>query len=132
MRLVEIEDHLEPEPVIVPPVLSKSALGEPVMRLVWSRALDVLERASDVTFVGYSFPETDLAARTLFDEGLEGLGRDRIRVVNKVESEQKRDDTKRRYELVFGNIPEENFLFEDALEWIRRLPAMESEDEKGP
>lgn len=72
-RLPGVEDHLDPEPVIVPPVLSKSVLEEPVMRIVWSKAFDVLDQAGEVTFVGYSFPETDIGARTLFQEGLEGL-----------------------------------------------------------
>ena len=50
--------HLEPEPVIVPPVLSKSDLVEqPVLRLVWSLAYEQLSTADSVTFIGYSFPQ---------------------------------------------------------------------------
>ena len=96
------------------------------MRIVWSRAFDVLKHAADVTFVGYSFPETDIAARTLFEEGLEGLSRSRIQVVNFAGTPEKDEATKRRYRCVLGKIPEHNFLVIDALEWIRRLPSQES------
>ena len=54
-RHPQVGGHLEPEPVMVPPVLSKSSLVEqPVLRLVWSHAFDSLETAHEVTFIGYS------------------------------------------------------------------------------
>ena len=49
-----IEDHLEPEPFIVPPVLAKTDLGEqPTLRLVWHKAFNALRSAQKVVFVGY-------------------------------------------------------------------------------
>jgi hypothetical protein len=62
-----VSPYLDPEPFIVPPVLTKSDLVEqPVLRVIWSRAFDLLEAADKVTCVGYSLPVTDIAAGTLF------------------------------------------------------------------
>lgn len=62
---------LEHQPFIVPPVMTKSAImQEPVLRAVWTRAYEVLEKAQEVVFVGYSLPTTDLASRFLFAEAI--------------------------------------------------------------
>ena len=76
--------HLEPEPFIVPPVLLKSALVEqPILRLVWHRAYQALVKARQVTFVGYSFPPTDITVNILFDEAVQIPGGPyRVNVVN--------------------------------------------------
>lgn len=67
----DIEAHLEPAPFIVPPVLVKSELSRhPVLRVVWAAALKKLREAKEVVFIGYSLPQTDLAARMLFRESL--------------------------------------------------------------
>ena len=117
-------DHLEPEPVIVPPVLSKSSLVEqPVLRLVWSRAFTELATADEVTFIGYSFPTTDIAVRTLFSEAMEDLPRDNIAIVNLAGDESEADATRTAYRTALGHIPDEQFHFGGALEWIRRLPS---------
>ena len=118
----QVRGHLEPEPVMVPPILSKSSLVEqPVLRLVWSQAFDRLATAHEVTFVGYSFPTTDMAARTLFSEALKDLPRDDITVVNLSREAPEAELTRRRYRSVFGDIPDERFHFGGALEWIRGL-----------
>ena len=59
--------HLGTEPVIVPPVLSKSDLvAQPVLRLVWSLAFERLSIADSVTFIGYSFsPDRHRSPRPL-------------------------------------------------------------------
>ena len=122
LRYPDIIGHLEPEPVMVPPVLSKSSLVEqPVLRLVWSHAFASLETAHEVTFIGYSFPPTDMAARTLFSEALKDLPREDITVVNLSREESEAEVTRRRYRSVLGDIPDEQFRFEGALEWIRGL-----------
>ena len=116
--------HLEPEPVMVPPVLSKSGLVEQaVLRLVWSLAFARLEAAHEVTFIGYSFPATDMAARTLFSEALEDLPREDITVVNLSGDDSEAETTRDRYRSVFGHIPDGQFHFDGALEWIRGLPS---------
>ena len=115
--------HLEPEPVIVPPVLSKSSLVEqPVLRLVWSRAFTELATADQVTFIGYSFPVTDIAVRTLFSEAMEDLPRENITIVNLASDESGEDVTRAAYRVALGDIPSEQFYFDGALEWIRGLP----------
>ena len=107
---------------MVPPVLSKSSLvKQPVLRLVWSQAFASLERAHEVTFIGYSFPTTDMAARTLFSEALKDLPREDINVVNLSREESEAELTRERYRSVLGDIPDEQFRFDGALEWIRGL-----------
>ena len=121
---VEVDRHLEPEPVIVPPVLSKSSLVEqPVLRLVWSRAFTELATAHQVTFIGYSFPTTDIAVRTLFSEAMEDLPRENITIVNLAGDESGADATRTAYRAALGHIPDEQFQFDGALEWIRDLPS---------
>ena len=122
LRHPQVSGHLEPEPVMVPPVLSKSSLVEqPILRLVWSRAFASLESAHEVTFIGYSFPTTDMAARTLFYEALKDLPREDINVVNLSREESEAEFTRGRYRSVLGDIPDERFHFEGALEWMRGL-----------
>ena len=115
--------HLEPEPVIVPPVLSKSSLVEqPVLRLVWSRAFAELATADQVTFIGYSFPTTDIAVRTLFAEAMEDLPRENLTIVNLASDESGAEATRTAYCASLGHIPDRQFHFGGALEWIRSLP----------
>ena len=98
LRHPQVDGHLEPEPVMVPPVLSKSSLvKQPVLRLVWSQAFDSLATAHQVTFIGYSFPETDMAARTLFSEALKDLPPEDITVVNLSREDPEAEMTRRRY-----------------------------------
>lgn len=119
-----IERHLEPEPVMVPPVLTKSGLVEqPVLRLVWSQAFERLVAASGVTFIGYSFPATDTAARVLFSEALRDLPRPGIRVVGLEESPADKDALTVRYRSVLGDIPDDSFFFGGARRWVEQLDA---------
>lgn len=121
-----VERHLDPEPVIVPPVLTKSELvAQPVLRLVWSRAFARLAAADGVTFIGYSFPSTDAAARVLFSEALRDLPANRIRVVGYECTEAGKTDLKDRYRSVLVDIPEERFFFDGAVAWIQGIKADE-------
>ena len=117
-----IAQHLETEPVIVPPVLAKSSLlAQPVLRLVWTLAFEVPTRAKKVTFIGYSFPSTDLASRTLFSEALRDLPSENIRVVDLATEEADIERFKTRYRSVLGEIPDHRFSFDGAVPWIRTL-----------
>ena len=123
LRFPQAAGNLEPDPVMVPPVLTKSSLVEqPVLRLVWSHAFDSLATAHEITFIGYSFPTTDMAARTLFSEALKDFPPQDINVVNLCRDDIEAEATRRRYRTVLGNIPDEKFHFEGALKWIQRLP----------
>ncbi len=114
--------HLEPEPLIVPPVLTKSGLAaQPVLRLVWTRAFDRLAAADGVTFVGYSFPPTDAAARVLFSEALRDLPPEDIEVVGLEETDAGKAAVKSRYRSVLGDIPDDRFFFDGALRWVKEL-----------
>ena len=117
-----VERHLEHRPLIAPPVLSKSSLvGQPVLRLVWSRAFDVLARAHKVTFVGYSFPTTDMASQTLFSEALKDLPASAIQVVNIARGRKERNRIVERYRSILGDIPDSQFQFDGAVKWSEVL-----------
>ena len=114
--------HLEPEPVIVPPVLSKSDLvAQPVLRLVWSLAYEHLSTAEAVTFIGYSFPATDTAARVLFAEALADLPPDAVTVVGLETDDVGVTALKARYRDVLGPVPDDCFFLDGALDWVQRL-----------
>ena len=122
LRFPQVAGSLEPEPVIVPPVLTKSSLVEqPVLRLVWSHVFAKLAMAHEVTFIGYSFPRTDMAARTLFFDALKDLPPEMTTVVNLSREDSEAEVIRRRYRSVLDDIPDENFHFESALEWIQGL-----------
>ena len=115
--------HLESEPVIVPPVLSKSDLvAQPVLRLVWTLAYEHLSTAEAVTFIGYSFPTTDTAARVLFSEALADLPLDAVTVVGLETDDIGAEALKTRYRDVLGPIPDDCFFLDGALDWVQRLP----------
>ena len=120
--------HLGTEPVIVPPVLSKSDLvAQPVLRLVWSLAFERLSIADSVTFIGYSFPPTDTAARVLFEEALADLPPTAVTVVNLETDEGRIQALKTRYRDVLGPIPNDSFFLAGAGPWLQQLPTPASE-----
>ncbi len=115
-----IRSHLEPEPLMIPPVLSKSGLVEqPVLRLVWRHAFELLAKARHVAFLGYSFPTTDVAAQTIFQEALDDFPMDNILVVNLAESASDKEAVRKRYRAILGNIPDDCFDFRGVLEWSK-------------
>ena len=117
-----VERHLERSPLIAPPVLSKSSLvRQPVLRLVWSLAYEKLARAHSVSFVGYSFPTTDMASQTLFSEALKDIPTSAIRVVNLARGREARNRIIERYRSVLGDIPDSQFQFNGALKWSEEL-----------
>lgn len=116
-----INRHLEEEPFLVPPVLDKTALGsEPVLKTVWSLAKMRLEIAPRIYFIGYSMPVTDLAGSFLFSETL-GERVPHIRVVNLAENESDTEQIKGAYRKVFPNIQDNQFEFDGAIEWVKRI-----------
>ena len=109
-------------------MLSKSDLvAQPVLRLVWSLAFERLSTADSATFIGYSFPPTDTAARVLFEEALADLPPAAITVVN-LETDQGRIQAlKSRYRDVLGPIPDDNFFLDGADSWVKQLPTPASD-----
>jgi len=117
-----IEAHLEPEPFIVPPVLLKSVLIEqPILRLVWGFAAETLRYATDVTFVGYSMPLTDIASTFLFRESLGHLSAERVTVIDIDLGLEPKTRLMNDYRAVFPQIGEGQFRFIGAEEWARRV-----------
>jgi len=115
-----IRSHLEPEPLMIPPVLSKSGLVEqPVLRLVWRHAFELLAKARHVAFLGYSFPTTDVAAQTIFQEALNVPPMKDILVVNLAESASDKEAVRERYRAILGDIPDDCFDFRGVLEWSK-------------
>lgn len=114
-----VKRHLDPTPFLVPPVLIKTDLrDQPILQVVWSQAYHVLTNSKHAVFVGYSFPQTDIATVTLFNEALQHLDQSHIRVVNIVEKEQ---DIKKAYRLVFPKLADDQFDFRGALEWVEEF-----------
>ena len=117
-----VERHLESQPLIAPPVLSKASLvRQPVLRVVWSLAYEKLAKARSVTFIGYSFPTTDMAAQTLFYEALRDLPRNAINVVTLARTAEEKESIVERYSSILGRIPDRQFDFNGALDWSQRL-----------
>ena len=117
---MDIALHLDPDPLWVPPVLPKSAIAQqPVLGLVWHRAYEVLHQAQELVFIGYSFPTTDIAARTLFEEALEDLPPPSITVVTLAADQGVRETIVTTYCSSFGEIPDARFHFDGATVRIR-------------
>jgi hypothetical protein len=113
-----IEDHYEPEPFIIPPVLAKAALVEqPVLRIIWARAYQQLSKAERIFFIGYSLPVTDIAASLLFGEALQHLTPSQIKVVNLCQDEKVQRDLQLAYRKIFPGLAEQQFDFREAREW---------------
>ncbi len=58
-------DH-ERCPLIIPPIPNKPITLISLFASLWSRAFEYLEGATKIVICGYSLPETDIMARTLF------------------------------------------------------------------
>jgi hypothetical protein len=130
--------HLEPEPLMVPPILAKSDLvAEPALAYVWSLAKSVFANADVVTFVGYSFPLTDLSAQFLFRETIPPQKRLSVNVVDYRVSEVDRDSLVARYQEVLPGMCMDQFDFGGAVEWARQkvhsaISESQREDSENP
>ena len=115
--------HLEPEALLVPPVLAKaSLLQEPILRLVWRRARQVLTDATRVVFIGYSLPDTDIGSRFLFAETLSGKPANAVTVISRERNSQARTRLMERYRQIVPELASNQFHWDGALSWIAKLP----------
>ncbi len=123
-----IESLLENDPFIVPPILTKAAIVEqPILRILWWRAYQVLKNAAEVVFIGYSMPMTDVGGGFLFRESLSHLDPSyRITVVDYAEPDKRDAKLKvllESYRRVFPQITADRFCFDGAENWIQdRIP----------
>ena len=59
------------KPYIIPPVQDKNAFYNHIaIRSLWQQAAQLLEKADEIYIIGFSFPQTDLAVKYLFQSAL--------------------------------------------------------------
>ena len=125
--LQDVDVHLEPSPITVPPVLAKEGLlTEPFVRVVWARAKELLSEAQMVVFVGYSLPLTDIASRYLFSESISPDAR--VEVVNYARNPKEEEAIRASYRQVIPELRYDQFHFDGALKWARQLAQKYGED----
>lgn len=77
-------------PYIIPPVLDKNAFYNHIaIRSLWQQAAQLLEKADEIYIIGFSFPQTDLAVKYLFQSALRNSEPD-IYVVNRAKEDELR------------------------------------------
>lgn len=55
------------KPVIIPPILDKTFwLHNPTFKVLWNMAMEAIDDAESITFIGYSLPATDFMAEFMF------------------------------------------------------------------
>ena len=115
-----LEMHMERDPFIVPPVLTKESLvREPILRLIWAQAFELLRQANLVVFVGYSFPITDIAAGFLFGEAISENCR--IVIVNFASTKAQEGAIREVYRQSFPRLRYDQFTFVGAQEWAQSM-----------
>lgn len=116
---IVVSPLVEDLPFVVPPVMEKQLASESILSVIWARALTRLKSASAVTFVGFSMPITDFAARSLFYEGLRRPGGPPVPITVIDHPGAAGDDTlKTRYRLALGRGKDEiDFQFIGGLKW---------------
>jgi len=87
-------------PYIVPPVLEKNAFyNHIVLKFLWQEAHKLVEQADEIYIIGFSFPQTDLPVRFLFQSALDmNVKIPKIYIVNTGSQE----DLSLNYNLVFS------------------------------
>ena len=96
-----IETYMDVVPLIVPPVLDKSKeLGRDAFQEIWRKAACLIEQATRLVFVGYSFPPTDYRAEYLFRRHFPGGCA--VEVINYEKEDAQRAELMRRYNSIFG------------------------------
>lgn len=116
----QVERHLAPGRFIAPPLLVKTSVAErPILGRLWALAYRTLEQAERVVFLGYSMPPADVAAAFLFRDACGDLRPPRVQVVNLAPSEAQRCEVRAAYRQVFPDLPDAQFVFQDARDWVR-------------
>ena len=115
-----VERHLASGRFIVAPLLAKTAIAErPILGRLWALAYQTLGQAERVVFLGYSLPPADVAAAFLFREACGDLRPAQLQVVNLASSEEVRREVRAAYRQVFPDLPDAQFVFQDARDWAR-------------
>lgn len=115
----ELALHLAPLPVILPAISSHAELtSQPLLRIVWTLAFDLLSTADSVTFIGYSVPDSCFLARTLFADALIDLPPDRLWIVDRKEPSETGGFRSACRALLGKPVPDEHFFFGGARDWV--------------
>jgi hypothetical protein len=69
-------------PFIVPPLVEKRVMTEPHLRNIWGNAFALLQDASKIVVIGFSFQPSDFYATWLFRYALKGRSNAKVWVVN--------------------------------------------------
>ena len=86
------------KPYIIPPVLDKSSFYNHIaIHALWKQAEELLQQADEIYIIGFSFPQTDLAVKYLFQSALR-TRHPKIYVVNSAHLM----DLETHYDPVFG------------------------------
>lgn len=98
------------KPVLIPPILDKSFwLRNPTFRVLWNMAMEAIDDANTITFIGYSLPVTDFMAEFMFRQGISMHSTEtKIVVVDPNASE-----LRKRYLDVFGSASILDIKFKD-------------------
>lgn len=95
-------DGSRQRPLIIPPTWQK-VYENPHLGRIWLKAAEVLNEADEVTFVGYSLPDSDVRLKYLFKKF---LYRDRVtrkpRILVVIRKSEKAKETEKRYKRIFG------------------------------
>lgn len=88
------------KPYIIPPMLDKSSFYNHIaIHSLWKQAEELLQNADEIYIIGFSFPQTDLAVKYLFQSALRKRN-PKIYVVNSAP----RSALIANYQAVFGDI----------------------------
>lgn len=60
--------HDNESPLIIPPIPNKPITSSPIFRHLWTKAFEYLHSAKKIVIVGYSCPNTDVMARSIFSQ----------------------------------------------------------------
>lgn len=86
------------KPYIIPPVMDKNAFYNHIaIHALWQQAEKLLKEADEVYIIGFSFPQTDLSVKYLFQSALRSSNA-RVYVINA----DVWDNLKENYNAVFG------------------------------
>ncbi len=115
---LQIDTYLQERRVMAPPVLVKRALHtEAIFHVLWHQALTRLRNAERTVFIGYSMPHMDLAARTLFAEGLPKKRECELVIVNNLKDTDRQQELVTRFGHVFGEDRDITKHWQCAREW---------------
>ncbi len=101
-------------PYIIPPILDKKSLyNHRILQYLWTKAYDYLKQAKKIYIIGFSFPETDLAVKYLFESA---LSNNRYNPEIFIVDTNTTDEFKNKYKSLLGDNCIFDYCKENALE----------------